>query len=261
MLVFLLSFFMVGVISGWLSGMLGIGGGVIVVPLTILILQHIPGIPQAEVMHVAVGSSLAAMIVTATMSVRTRSRLGLIDWQIIKLLVPGVIVGVIGGALLASCLHSNVLELILAIVLLLIAAYMFFAPSPKTGHKKLKWQTTYIAAIIIGFKSGLLGLGGGAIIIPYLIMCGVNMRIASGAAAACTLPVAIVGTIMYAYLGHNVTNVPHAIGYIYLPAFFGIAIASVMFVPLGLKVSQRIKTKLLKRIFAVFLFIVAIEML
>ncbi len=261
MLFSLFSFLIVGAISGWLSGLLGIGGGVIVVPLLVLILQHLHYIPDAQVMHLAVGSSLAAMIVTASRSVQSRMRLGLIDWTIIKSMLPGIIVGVLLGALLASELHSRVLEVILGFVLLLVALYMFLGSNPKQGKSRLNAKVTLLVSFLIGIKSGLLGLGGGAVIIPYLVICGVDMRKASGAAAACTLPVAIIGTIMYAFLGYGATQVPHTMGFVFLPAFFGIAIGSVVCVPLGLRASQRMNTKLLKKIFAVILFAVAIKMI
>ncbi|PIQ43007.1 MAG: hypothetical protein COV52_07460 [Gammaproteobacteria bacterium CG11_big_fil_rev_8_21_14_0_20_46_22] len=255
-------FLFVGAISGAFSGLLGVGGGIVVVPLSMFLLKTFGHVPENIIMQMAVASSLTSMIVVSARSVYARYKLQLIDFNILKPLLPGVVLGVIAGSSLATHLYSSTLELVFACVLLILSIYLFIGGKTKHTKRQVPAWVGFIVALFIGFKSGLLGLGGGVVIVPYLIYCGVDMRKASGAAAACTMPVAIVGAISYAVLGaHLQANIPYSTGYIYWPAVAGIALASLLTVPLGLKVAQSIDTKWLKRLFAVFIFAVALKIL
>jgi len=249
-----------GALAGTLSGLLGLGGGIVVVPALVFILASL-GFPQSHIMHVAAGTSLAAMIVTASVSVRSHYRRGNVDWQIVKLLLPGVIIGVIAGALLAGVLTTHVLIIILSIVLLLSALRMFYSAKQKPTNKKLPVLIIMFCSLLIGLKSGLLGLGGGILIVPLLSFFGVDMRKASGTSAACTLPIAIVGTITFIFTGMHADAGHLQSGYVYWPAFIGIVIGSALFVPVGAALGAKLNRAVLRRIFAVILVIVAAKLL
>jgi uncharacterized protein len=261
MLAFILFVFL-GTLAGFLSGLLGIGGGVIVVPGLIWIFQAFHIIPYSQEAHTAAGTSLAAMIVTALFSVRAHAKRGNVEWPVVKMLAPGMVVGVVAGAALASRLNTHTLEIILGIVLVLIAIRFFFGKSSEKGEKFPVYWIVWIIAFFVGLKSGLLGLGGGILIIPFLVYCGLNMRKASGTSAACTLPLAITGAICFILFGGVIAaHVPYSTGFVYWPAFAGIAIGSVLFVRVGTFVGARMKINGLMRVFAVVLFLVAVRLL
>jgi uncharacterized protein len=258
----MIAFVTLGMLAGTLSGLLGIGGGIIVVPGLVLCFKFLPFMPPAIQAHMAIGTSLAIMIVTASASTRAHYRLGHINSSLLKRLWPGVLIGVVAGALLSSHLQSHTLEIILGAVLMIIAIHFFIAHKTQYPHRLPGALTMGLFALLIGFKSGLLGLGGGALIIPFLLFCGISMRTASGTAAACTLPVAIVGTLSYWLLGSALhPAIQWSAGFIYWPAFLGVALASFCCVPLGATLSTRIDSDQLKRIFSVFLFFVALRLL
>lgn len=261
MLLDFILFIATGALAGLLSGLLGIGGGVVVVPALVWIFHSLPAIPYNQVVHMAAGTSLAAMIVTATASVRAHARRGNVNWSVVKKFVPGMIIGVIIGASVAGMLGTNVLTIILGIVLILIALRIFFFSKVISHRSFPAFWVVFLASLFVGFKSGLLGLGGGVLTIPFLMYFGLEMRKASGSSAACTLPIAIVGTISFIIIGWHAQPIHWGSGYVYWPAFLGIAIGGVLFVPLGALLGAHLHTKWLKRIFAVFLLAVSIHLL
>jgi len=257
---YILLYPLIGILAGLLSGMLGIGGGVVVVPGLALVFGHL-AVMQGFSMHMAEGTSLAAMIVTAISSIYAHHRYNRVLWPVFLRLLPGILVGVTFGAIFASYLPTRVLEIIFGLFVFFIAVRMFLLIKSKPARKLPNWPWLSLVAFLIGGKSGLLGIGGGAITIPFLTYCNVPMRKASGTSIACTLPIAIVGAISFAIMGWKVVAIPYSIGYVYLPAFFGVAIMSLLFAPVGAKLSSMINVTLVKRIFAILLFIVSIKMI
>jgi len=260
MIIELLLFAITGMLAGTAAGLLGIGGGMIVVPCLVFILSYY-GIHLHVVMHVAVATSLAVMMFTATASIHSHHQRGNVLWPVFYQLIPGIIVGVIMGAIFADFLPTDVLKVIFAIFLILVAIRMFiiFVPKP---HRQLPgpWPRRGFASLI-GLKSGLLGVGGGALTVPFLIWCNVPMKNASGISAACTLPIAITGTIVTIITGLNNTHNHFSLGYVYWPAVITIALFSVLFVRLGARLQTMLPVNTVKRIFAVLLLIAAINLL
>lgn len=257
----LILFFLAGGCAGFLSGLLGVGGGVIVVPMLVGILTYLH-VPDAAIMHIAAGTSLAAMIVTAIAAVISHNKRGNIDWPIWCLLVIPAVIGVIVGAWLASQLDTKILSSIFAIVLIIIAIQIFFFSKPKAHLIEPNKIIIILGGIIAGVASGLLGIGGGALLIPLLIYCNMPMTRVSGTSAACILPLSIVGTIVFIITGSLVpSNLPYSSGFIYWPAFLGIAIGSVLLVPLGTWLGAKVNKRVLKRCFAILLVLVAFELL
>ncbi len=250
----------IGIVAGFASVLLGIGGGFIVVPGLAFVFV-LSGFPHAEIMHVAAGTSLAIMIITSASAIIAHNRLRNILWPIVLRLLPGILIGVIVGALLASFLTTRWLKLLFGLFLLFVSIKMFFLSKPKSARQVPGRAISSLIGFLIGTKSGLLGIGGGSIIIPFLTYCNVPMRKASGTSITCTLPLAIVGTISFIILGWQVNQVPHSFGYVYWPAFLGVAVMSVIFAQVGAALNSKVRVNWLKRIFAIFLFFVSMNLL
>jgi hypothetical protein len=258
-------YFLLGSVIGTLAGLLGIGGGIIAVPALAYIFSR-EGFPADVVMHVAVGTSLAIMVATTMRSLRSHlSHRGESRGEFLKiskLLVPGVVVGVILGAVLADFLHSNYLRIIFGCFILIIAARLLFTPKKTASVKafpKNIWM--HVAGFFMGLLSGLLGVGGGTTVIPYLLYFQISMRVAVKVAIFVGLTVAIFGAIAYFISGYNEVLPPHCLGYIYWPAWVGTAVGSVLFAPLGVRLSYHTPTSILRKLFAAMMFFIGIHML
>lgn len=253
---------MAGAFAGIMSGVLGIGGGIIVVPALVFIFKSDPYIPQDLVMHIAAGTSLAVMILTSQASVRAHGKRSDIQWGVFGRLWPGVVVGVIAGGLLADRLPTQWLKIILGVFLLFVSVKM--ATGKDFTHSKgfpRPWINALVS-FIIGLKSGLLGIGGGALIIPYLTYCGIELRKIAAVSALCTMTVAVIGTIIFMLTGLNEPILPpFSTGYVYWPAVIALAIPSILLAPVGAEITYRLPVKHLVQIFVVILFFTAINLL
>jgi len=256
---YILFYPLIGMIVGLLSGMLGIGGGVVVVPGLALVFAHFV-MMQGSVMHMAEGTSLAVMIITAASSMRAHHRYKNVLWSVVLRLLPGMLIGVIVGAIFASFMPTRILEILFGLFILFIAVQMILLTKPKPTRKLPRWPALSLVAFLIGGKSGLLGIGGGSITIPFLTYCNVPMRKASGTSIACTLPIAIFGAASFIIMGWKIISIPYSLGYVYLPAFLSVAIMSLLFAPIGARLSLLINVSIIKRIFAILLFFVGIKM-
>jgi uncharacterized membrane protein YfcA len=257
----LLIYLFAGSITGVLSGLFGVGGGLIIVPiLTFLFLGlHFP---EAHIMHMALGTSLATIILTSISSARAHHHKHNVNWAIVKKITPGIVAGTLLGSLLATQLHSNWLKIIFVIFGFFVAMQLFFdlAPSP---HRKLPGiAAVSLAGALIGLASSFVGIGGGTLSVPYLVYCNVGIRKAIGTSAAIGLAIAVAGTSGFVIAGWNIQNLPrYSSGFIYLPAVAGIAIASIFTAPVGANLAHRLPPATLKRLFATLLVIVGMVML
>jgi len=258
----LLVYFIIGTVAGTLSGLLGIGGGLLVVPaLAFVFTQHAIVVPEL-VMHVAAGTSLTVMIATTARSMWSHAKKGVHFWPIYQQLMPGVIVGTVCGAVLAHFLHSKMLGLIFAIFILLVALKMLLQRKTNPTRQLPGRFGMKLCGFAIGAKSGLLGVGGGALTIPLLTYCNVSMRVAVVVSIATGMTVAIIGSISFLLSGLHASGLPpQTIGYIYWPACLSAAFGSVLFAPLGAKLSHILPVDLLKRLFGLFLLVVGVHML
>lgn len=252
----------IGAFAGIMAGVLGIGGGVIVVPGLVFVFQHNHIIPDDIGMHVAAGTSLAVMIVTSQSSLRAHLKLGDVLWTIFNKLWPGIVLGTIAGALIAYVMPTYWLKIIFAVFLFLVAFKMI--TDLHVTHPE-RFPSTWInrlVSFLIGLKSGMLGVGGGVLIIPYLTYCGIAVRKIAAVSNLCTLTVAIVGTIVFMITGQKeMSSVPYSTGYVYWPAVLWVAIPSSLIAPLGAKLNYMIPVKQLKYGFIVILIITATKML
>lgn len=259
---YVLVYIATGAIAGLIAGTLGIGGGMIIVPALLYIFQHTADVPHSLEMHFAAGTSLAIMIFTGQAAVRAHMRRNGILWSAYRRLNMGIIWGALAGALLAYQLPTYWLKVLLAIFLLLIAVEMMFNPNlPQRKDFPPQWVNRLVG-MLIGFKSGLLGIGGGALVIPYLSYCGVDRRQTAGVSSVCTLTVAIIGTIAVIITGSTESGLPQwATGYVYWPAVVWVAIPSMIFAPIGAHLTYKLPLEHLKHAFIVVLLIAAINLI
>ena len=250
-----------GLFAGLIGGMLGLGGGIIVVPvLHYLFLQQ--GFPASTIMQMAVTTSLATIIVTAVSATYIHHRKEAVIWPIVYKLVPGIILGACFGAILADIVSSNALRIIFGVFEILVAMQIGLELKP-TAKMRVPGTTGLVASGSgIGFLSTLLGIGGGTLTVPFLLLCNVNIRNAVAISSACGFPIAVAGTTALIIAGWDNTNVPiHSIGYLYWPAALIIMAMTIIFAPLGARLAHYLPVNILKRIFSVILVFVGLKML
>lgn len=251
-----------GAFTGLLSGLLGVGGGIVVVPALAFIFLNREIVPADFVMHMAIGTSLAIMVLTTYASVRAYQRFGWVLWSLYQKMALGIIIGSICGVILADFLDSELLFIIFGVFLIFVALMMFFLYEPHPHASLPKPALLTMASTGIGALASLLGVGGGVLTTPFLTRCNIAMRNATAMSAVCGFTVALIGSATNIITGWNATNLPAlSTGYIFWPAVFFVAFVSVLTVPLGAKLAYHLPVKLLKRTFACFLLITGVRML
>ncbi|WP_439134608.1 sulfite exporter TauE/SafE family protein [Pseudomaricurvus sp.] len=260
MLTTLIVFAVVGVAAGLIAGLFGLGGGVVMVPAMIYTFGVL-AFPQEVTVHLAVGTSLACIVVTASVASWTHWQKGAVDVSLLKPLVPGVIVGAWLGGMVAAQLAGHALKLAFAVFLIFVAITMLKAVSAEGGKSPGRVKLG-LAAVVIGGFSSLFGVGGGSMTVPYLRFCGVAMARAVATSAALGLPIALSGAISYMVQGWNQADLPPwSLGYVYLPAFLGLVVCSAPASRLGAKLAHRLPSERLQKAFAVVLLLVAAQLL
>lgn len=246
---------------GFISSMLGIGGGMLMVP-ALYFITTLMDVPGDQRMHVAAGTSLLIMVATSVGSVFSHSREKNIVWKITARVLPGIVVGVVAGALLAAVLKSAVLVVIFAVVLFLVALIMIFGFKATPQERPIPGIPVSIGCgSVIGFKSGLLGVGGGALSVPWLTWLGLPQNKVSGTSSTFTFPAAIVGTIAFLITGMGDVHMPHMIGYVYWPGLPTAGGASILATLVGARLARKVPGRILRIIFGVLLVGVAISMI
>ena len=250
-----------GGLAGMMAGLLGIGGGIIIVPVLALVFGH-QGVDQGVIMHVAIGTSLATIVITSLSSIRAHQRRGAIDWQVFRTITPGIVVGGMLGALIAKQLSGDTLRIIFGVFMLLVALQMAIGntAAPQRGLPRPPGMLG--VGLGIGTVASLMGVGGGSMSVPFLTWCNVGVRIAVATSAAIGLPIAASGALSYIVSGWQQANLPPwSAGYVNFPAFVGIVVASTAFAPLGAGLAHRLPPKILRRLFAGFLLVLGARML
>jgi uncharacterized membrane protein YfcA len=245
-----------GAVAGTLAGLLGIGGGVIIVPIVTLLFEG-HGVEHGLAIKMALGTSLATIVVTAISSIYAHHRRGAVDWGLFRIMGPAVVVGSLLGAGAADLIPGDVLYV--AFILFLFAVSLQMAMSRVSAHRDLPGPRGLAAvSAVVGVISALMGIGGGALHVPFLSYCGVAVKRAIATAAAVGLPLAASGTIGFIIGGLDETGIPPgSIGYVNLPVFGGVVAASLLFAPLGATLAHKLPDLLLRRLFALFLFALA----
>ena len=249
---------LLGVVTGFLAGLLGIGGAMIMVPFVTLVLAH-RGYPSEYTVKMAVATSLATICFTSLSSMRAHHRRGAVRWNVVALLAPGIVVGSVLGAQVSAALPGKSLGVLFAFFLAFSATQMLVDRKPKPTRTLPGAAGMFGAGTGIGVVSAIVGAGGAFISVPFMTWCNVKIHEAVGTASALGFPIAVAGTLGYAWAGRDLPALPPgSIGYIYLPALLAISAASVLLAPLGARVAHRMDTRPLRRLFALVLYALAL---
>ena len=256
-----MGYLLLGAIAGFLAGMFGVGGGLILVPVLLFLfdLQHFPA---EHLMLLALGTSMAAILFTSLSSLLAHHRHGAVDWRVVRNITPGILIGTGIGASVAASIPSHGLAIFFALFVYFVAAQILVDMRPQASRQLPGAVGMTLTGMFTGGLSSLVSIGGGAIVVPFLVWCNVSLRNAIGTSAAIGFPVAVGGTIGYVVTGMNISWLPpYSLGYVYLPALVWIALASAITAPLGAKATHRMKTGLLRKLFALLLLVLATKLL
>ena len=262
MIEIVLIYLLLGSAAGLLAGLLGVGGGIVLVPGLLLVFAA-QGIDSPATVHTAIATSLACIVFTALSATRAHHTRGAVDWAIVARMTPGLILGAALGTVLADALSGPVLQRVFGALAMLVALRMLAPSRNPNGRFPLPGTgglTT--AGGVIGSISSLMGIGGGSLTVPFLAVCRVPMVRAVGTSSACGLPLALAGTVGYAITGLDApATMPGSAGYVLLPAAACIVVASMSFAPLGARLAHRLPAAGLKRCFGVLLFVVSLRLM
>ncbi|MGE5196297.1 MAG: sulfite exporter TauE/SafE family protein [Anaerolineae bacterium] len=248
-LLFYLAYVLVGALAGILGGLLGISGGVITIPCLVLLFKWIP-VPHAILMHLSIGTSLAAMIFNSLSSTLSHQRKKNISWQTFVSLSPGILVGSFAGVIIARLLPSDLLEKIFAGFEVAVGIYFLF-PSKKEPSEY--HHPSFVIFSALGFFVGSLatffGIGGGLITVPLLMALGMPIKKSVGTSAATGLTLSFLGTLFYMLLGPVGEPFTATVGAVYLPAFIVISLATFLTAPIGTKLAHELHSARLRQVF------------
>ena len=242
---------LLGAFSGFIAGLLGIGGGIIIVPVLLYLLA--PTISQSVLMHTVIGTTLAVTVFTSISSVYAHNRHGAILWKSFIKLMPTVLLGAFSGALIANFMSFDFLRIIFACFVIIVALTMWFGLTTTSHLDHLSQWVWSSVGFIIGLVSAIVGIGGGTMTTPFLVYNNVKIKNAIATSAAVGMPIAIAGSIGFMIAGSSQTLPTGGIGFVNFQALFAIVAASIFFAPLGAKVTHMMDSKKLKKGFSVFL--------
>jgi uncharacterized membrane protein YfcA len=251
----------IGAFVGFLAGLLGIGGGMTLVPILAAIFAA-TGLATTHTVHLALGTAMASIMFTSSASVREHHRHGAVDWSIVKRMVPGMITGTLLSTLASGWISQRTLALAFAVIVYGGATQILLGKKPSAARKLPGTVGLFTAGIVIGIVCGLVSAGGAFMTVPFMLFCGVAMHSAIGTGAAIGVPVAVVGTIGYIVSGLSAGGLPEwSVGFVYLPALAALVIGSVATARFGARAAHRLPVQTLKRVFAALLYVLATKML
>jgi len=250
-----------GAFVGFISGLLGVGGGGLLVPLLASIFIY-QGVDTDSIVHLALATSLACMIITSSSSVLAHTSRGTVVWGIVKGMAPGIAVGAFIATQVASIVNSTYIAIFFSLFMALVALQTFLKWQPKPSAEPLNMFGLIFSGIGIGSVSALAAVGGGFLTVVYLRYKNLDIKRAIGTSAAIGFPIAITGTIGYMINGWTTTlDSPYTYGFIYIPAFLAISIASAISAPYGARCSNSLPEAKLKKVFAIVCLALSIKML
>jgi len=257
-----LAYITLGLFTGFFAGMLGIGGGLVMVPALTMMFAAQAAFPGSEILHLALGTSMATILFTALASLRAHHRHGAVLWRVVGQITPGILLGTLLGTLFASSVPARPLAIFFTAFVCLVAVQMILNLKPKPSRDLPGAAGVIAVGVGIGALSALVAIGGGSLTVPFLTWCNVRVQHAIGTSAAVGFPIAIGGSLGYIYNGWGHPGLPEwSLGYIYLPAFVWLVPSSMLIAPLGARLAHRLPVATLKRLFAVVLIALAAKML
>jgi uncharacterized membrane protein YfcA len=258
---FWLLYLATGIFAGFLAGLLGVGGGLVIVPVLAFIFaaQHFPA---GQIMHLALGTSLASIMFTSISSLRAHHAHGAVNWAVVRGITPGIIAGTLGGTVLAAQLSTAFLKVFFVVFLYYVATQMIMNIKPKPSRELPGALGMFNVGSVIGAVSSLVGIGGGTLSVPFMTWCNIKLHQAIGTSAAIGFPIAAAGAVGYIANGWMRETLPeYSLGFVYLPALAGLVAASVLTAPLGAKLAHRLPVAKLKKFFAMLLYVLGTRML
>ena len=257
-----LAYITLGLFTGFFAGMLGIGGGLVMVPALTMMFAAQAAFPGSEILHLALGTSMATILFTALASLRAHHRHGAVLWRVVGQITPGILLGTLLGTLFASSVPARPLAIFFTAFVCLVAVQMILNLKPKPSRDLPGAAGVISVGVGIGALSALVAIGGGSLTVPFLTWCNVRVQHAIGTSAAVGFPIAVGGSLGYIYNGWGHPGLPEwSLGYIYLPAFVWLVPSSMLIAPLGARLAHRLPVATLKRLFAVVLIALAAKML
>lgn len=261
MTLWLLSYVALGLASGFIAGLFGVGGGLTIVPILLLLFQA-QGFPPDQVMHLALGTAMATIVITSISSMRAHDRHGGVRWDIFRGMTPGLVLGTLVGSLLASRVPTDLLAVVFTAIVYWASLQMLLDLKPKPTRQLPAVAGLMGVGGLIGGVSSLVAAGGGFLSVPFMVLCNINIRQAVGTSAALGFPIATAGVVGYIVGGWRVADLPGPhLGFIYLPAFVGVVLATIFMAPVGARLAHRLPVKQLKRAFGILLALLASKML
>jgi uncharacterized membrane protein YfcA len=259
-LLFLTGLIVLGLFTGIVAGLLGVGGGLVMVPfLTWAFLEQ--GFPAHYNIHMALGTSLAVIVLTSVSSLRAHHAHGAVRWEAVRRITPGIILGTLIGAFAAAHLSDRGLKWFFTLFLAYAATQMLIGFKPQAQRELPGWPGMSLAGGVIGLVSSWVGIGGGTLSVPFLTWCNLRLQEAIGTSSAIGFPIAVSGTIGFALSGRLVPGLPEfSLGFVYLPALVAVAAGSVVSAPWGASLTHRLPVARLKKIFAGVLYIISARM-
>lgn len=263
-----------GAVAGFLAGLLGVGGGLIIVPALVFAFAA-QQFPENYIAHIALGTSLASIVFTSIASLRAHHRHAAVRWDIVRGIAAGIVVGTLLGTSLATLLTSTYLKWFFVVFVFYVATQMLFGLQEKLAAtvaaggglspatEKLPGAAgVFGVGAIIGAVSALVGIGGGTLSVPFMTWCKLRLHTAIGTSAAIGFPIAVAGTVGYAINGiaADVALPRWSIGFVYLPALAGLVATSMLTAPIGARLAHRLPVNRLKKVFAALLYIIGIRM-
>jgi uncharacterized membrane protein YfcA len=257
--IWLVAYAATGVLVGFLAGLLGIGGGMTLVPILAALFTAQNLAPEHAV-HLALGTGMASVMFTSSSSVRAHHRHGAVDWHIVGRMAPALAAGALLSTAASGWISQRALALAFAVIVYGGATQILLGSKPAGGHSLPRPGVLAAVGVAIGIVCGLVSAGGAFLTVPFMLFCGVAMHTAIGTAAALGIPIAVIGTVGFVLSGWRAALPDYTLGFVFLPALAALVIASSLTAPLGARLAHRLPVVTLKRIFAALLYALATKM-
>lgn len=260
MIIEFIIYLITGAFVGLFAGLFGIGGGLILVPVLSTVFFYYQ--PSEHSIHLAIGTSLATILITSLSSAWAHHTHQAIRWDIVKTLSVGLLIGGFMGGWSSQYFHQQSLAIVFGVMEIFVAIYLYLNIKPKPSRLLPGKPKQIFAGTIIGNVSSILGIGGGTLNTPYMIFHNVPTTKAIATSTVCSLPIAFAGSIGFLLGGLTASGLPNfTSGFIYWPAFFGIVITSIFIAPMGAKLTHKLPVIHLKKLFALLLMALGLKML